>query len=91
MYPFTLLTAGEETGEESFLIKSDKVNGTQPPLPLLALCSHDEVNLTQPDWRKAPDTFKVIVTVAFVGKLYSMSLIRQGLGPLATNILSLTT
>lgn len=73
--PFYPLTAGEETGEEapSSQVRDRGGNGTQPSFPSSPLFSRDEVNLTQPDWRKAPDTFKVIVTVAFAGKLYSMS------------------
>ena len=62
-----------KVGEAETQVRDRGGNGTQPSFPSSPLFSRDEVNLTQPDWRKAPDTFKVIVTVAFAGKLYSMS------------------
>lgn len=48
-----------------------------------ALCSHNGVRLTQSSWGKAPDKFKVIVTVAFCRQIILHELIRKGLGPLA--------
>lgn len=72
----SLLQVGKQEKEALFARVGDRVpEEPGPPAPsLLSVpAPGGGVKLTQSSWRKAPDKFKVIVTVAFAGKLYSVS------------------
>lgn len=66
---------GDKPEKDSFLVSQEQGLGVEPrsPDPSPPFCSRNGVKPTPCSWRRAPDKFKVIVTVAFAGKLHSMS------------------